>query len=145
MHTTNIQNDDCFALRQASRHISKLYERHLSEVGITASQFSVLRTLAGCEQLTMVELARAMVMDRTTLSRALQPLLRSGLVATRSALGGSYRRLLVLLTEKGVKKLDEAAAHWAIAQTRFEESFGKQQAAQLRSELYRMTSEELAR
>jgi hypothetical protein len=41
MHSDDLRNDDCFALRQAARHISKLYERHLSEVGITPTQFSI--------------------------------------------------------------------------------------------------------
>ncbi|TKC88708.1 MarR family transcriptional regulator [Trinickia terrae] len=140
MHSNDLQNDDCFALRQASRHISKLYERHLSEAGITPTQFSILRTLDHGSNLTMAELAKAMVMDRTTLVRALQPLLRRGLVVA-PAEGQSNRRLRVVLTRRGLAKLDEAAAHWAAAQASFERSFGQQQAAHLRNELFRMTGD----
>lgn len=139
MHSNDLPDDDCFALRQASRHISKLYERHLSEAGITPTQFSVLKTLSRCTNLTMAELAKAMVMDRTTLVRALKPLLRRGLVLA-PAEPQSNRRLRVVLTRRGLTKLDEAAAHWATAQASFERSFGQQQAAHLRSELFRMTS-----
>lgn len=138
MHSDDLQ-DDCFALRQASRHISKLYERHLSEADITPTQFSILRTLDRCPNLTMADLAKAMVMDRTTLVRALKPLLRRGLVVA-PADGPSNRRLRVVLTARGSSKLDEAAAHWAAAQACFEQSFGQQQATHLRSELFRMTS-----
>ena len=81
MHSDDLRNDDCFALRQAARHISKLYERHLSEVGITPTQFSILRTLSRRPGLTMADLSRTLVMDRTTLVRALKPLLRRGFVA----------------------------------------------------------------
>jgi DNA-binding MarR family transcriptional regulator len=140
MHSNDLLDDDCFALRQASRHISKLYERYLSEAGITPTQFSILRTLAQCPHLTMAELAKAMVMDRTTLVRALKPLLRRGLAAA-PAEGQSNRRLRLALTRNGLTKLGEAAAHWATAQACFERSFGQQRAAYLRSELFRMTSD----
>ena len=89
----------------------------------------------------MAELAKAMVMDRTTLVRALKPLLRRGLVLA-PAEGQSNRRLARRAhPTKGLTKLDEAAAHWAAAQASFERSFGQQQAAHLRSELFRMTSD----
>jgi DNA-binding MarR family transcriptional regulator len=138
MHLNDLQDDDCFAIRQASRHISNLYERHLSEAGITPTQFSILRTVGHRPSLTMAKLAKAMVMDRTTLVRALKPLLQRGLVVAPPE-GQSHRRLRVVLTRRGLMKLDEAVGHWATARARFERSFGKQQAAHLRAELFRMT------
>ena len=138
MQLDDLQDDDCFALRQASRHISKLYERHLSEAGITPTQFSILRTVSQRPSLTMARLAKAMVMDRTTLVRALKPLLQRGLVVA-SFEGQGRRRLRVVLTRRGSTTLDEAVVHWATAQARFERSFGKQQATHLRTELFRMT------
>jgi DNA-binding MarR family transcriptional regulator len=138
MQLDDLQDDDCFALRQAARHISNLYERHLSEAGITPTQFSILRTLRRCPSFTMATLAKAMVMDRTTLVRVLKPLLQRGLVLALSE-GKNHRRLTVALTGGGLRKLDEAAVHWATAQACFERSFGRQQAAHLRNELFRMT------
>ncbi|MEX3985365.1 MarR family winged helix-turn-helix transcriptional regulator [Paraburkholderia sp. EG287A] len=138
MHVNDLQSDDCFAIRQASRHISNLYERHLSEAGITPTQLSILRTVGHCPSVTMAKLAEAMVMNRTTLVRALKPLLQRGLVVAPCE-GQSHRRLRVVLTGRGLMKLDEAVVHWATAQARFERSFGKQQAAHLRTELFRMT------
>ncbi|MGA7817148.1 MarR family winged helix-turn-helix transcriptional regulator, partial [Caballeronia sp.] len=67
MHTKIQRHDDCFAIRQAARHISQLYERHLSEVGITPTQFSIVSALDTTPDMTMAELAEAMVMERTTL------------------------------------------------------------------------------
>jgi DNA-binding MarR family transcriptional regulator len=55
--------------------------------------------------------------------------------------GQSNRRLRVVLTRKGSAKREEAAPHWAAAQASFERSFGQQQAAYLRNELFRMTSD----
>jgi DNA-binding MarR family transcriptional regulator len=139
MQLDDLQDDDCFALRQASRHISKLYEFYLSEVGITPTQFTILRTLGDFSSLTMAKLAKAMAMDRTTLVRALKPLLQRGLVVA-SFEGQGRRRLRVVLTRRGSTTLDEAVVHWATAQACFEQSFGKQQAAHLRTELFRITA-----
>jgi DNA-binding MarR family transcriptional regulator len=142
MHSTDLSDDNCFcfALRQASRHISNLYERHLAEAGITPTQFTILSTLFSCSNLTMAELAKVMVMDRTTLVRVLKPMLTRGLVAS-FADDDDARRLRVELTGAGRTKHDEAVAHWAAAQACFEHRFGQQQAALLRSELFRTTSD----
>jgi DNA-binding MarR family transcriptional regulator len=137
MHSDDL-HDDCFALRQAARHISKLYERYLSEAGITPTQFSILRTLSRGPGLTMAELSKAMVVDRTTLVRTLKPLLRRALVSAPAEAHGTRR--VVRLTPLGQAKLDEAAVHWAAAQARFEQCFGRHQAACLRDELFRMTN-----
>lgn len=129
------EHDDCFAVRQAARHLSQLYERHLSAAGLTPTQFSILGTLGRGPSLTMAELAQAMVMERTTLVRALRPLLRSGLVADAAA----TRRRQLALTSCGRARLGAAGVHWRAAQDEFERRFGPQRAAWLRRELFRIT------
>jgi len=138
MNPISSETDDCFAVRQAARHISKLYERHLSKVGMTPTQFSILSMLDRDPRSTMVQLADALVMDRTTLVRVLKPLLRDGLVVapTEERL---KRRLRLMLTEKGRARLEQAAAHWRAAQADFEVVFGREQAVHLRNELFRIT------
>jgi DNA-binding MarR family transcriptional regulator len=147
------EHDDCFAVRQAARHLSQLYERHLSAAGLTSTQFSILGALgtheasAAASSLTMQQLARTMVMDRTTLVRALRPLLRSGLVADVADVAGGAgrtgasdcRRRCVALTAAGRERLGVAGVHWRAAQDEFERSFGAQRAAWLRRELLRIT------
>jgi DNA-binding MarR family transcriptional regulator len=138
MHTDTPENDDCFAIRQAARHISQLYERHLSEAELTPTQFSILAALRQGNILTMLELAQVMVMDRTTLVRALRPLLRNGLIADEPD-GQGTRRLQLTLTQNGRARLDQAMTHWLAAQDEFERKFGARQAAMLRRELFRLT------
>src|SRR5471032_1857726 len=65
---------NCFAIRQAARFVSQLYERHVSQAGVTAAQFTLLAAIHRRPGVTMAELADAMVMERTTLVRALKPL-----------------------------------------------------------------------
>jgi DNA-binding MarR family transcriptional regulator len=140
MHTDSPENDDCFAIRQAARHISQLYERYLSQADVTSSQFNILATIKRGSKLTMIELAQAMVMDRTTLVRALRPLQRNGLVANE-ANGNGVRRLELTLTENGQARLEEAMVYWRLARDEFQRQFGQQQAAALRDELFRLTRE----
>ncbi|WP_118184271.1 MarR family winged helix-turn-helix transcriptional regulator [Paraburkholderia phosphatilytica] len=132
---------NCFALRQASRFVTQLYERHLAEVGVTAAQFTILAKLARRPNLTMVELADAMVMDRTTLVRALKPLQRDGFIASDSA-EHDTRTYVFSLTESGERVFDEAAAAWRAAQEEFEAKFGKSRAKLLRKELFSLTEAE---
>ncbi|MGV2288245.1 MarR family transcriptional regulator [Trinickia sp. YCB016] len=130
--------DDCFAIRQAARYVSHIYDKHLARVGLTTTQFSILGRLKRLGPLTASQLAEAMVMERTTMVRAIQPLNRDGLVA--SAPSESDRRALsIRLTELGVQKLASAAIPWQTAQEEFEQRFGTQRAASLRQELFALT------
>ena len=135
------EHDDCFAVRQAARHLSQLYERHLSAAGLTPTQFSILGALGRGSSLTMVELAGALVMERTTLVRALRPLLRGGLIADVAAADAeaTVRRRRLALTPDGRTRLAVAGVHWQAAQDEFERRFGPQRAAWLRRELFRVT------
>ncbi|MEI6001557.1 winged helix-turn-helix transcriptional regulator [Paraburkholderia bengalensis] len=131
-------DDDCFAVRQAARYVTQLYDRHLGQVGLKTTQFSIMCRLHNRKWMTMKELADSMVMERTTLVRAIQPLQRDGLVYTEAS--RSNRRVLtVMLTTAGEERLREARDHWHAAQSEFEQHFGPQRAASLRAELFDVT------
>ncbi|MBB5411483.1 MULTISPECIES: MarR family winged helix-turn-helix transcriptional regulator [Paraburkholderia] len=129
---------NCFALRQAARHVTQMYERHLGSVGLTAAQFTILAKLARTPNLPMAELADAMVMERTTLVRAMKPLQRDGLVLAEAA-DHDNRTLLFSLTEKGETTFDQASVAWRAAQDEFEKKFGRARAKTLRTELFSIT------
>ncbi|MCC8393019.1 MarR family transcriptional regulator [Paraburkholderia sp. MMS20-SJTR3] len=135
-------DDDCFAIRQAARHVSQLYDRHLSKVGLTITQFSLLVRLKRVGPMTMKQIAEQMRMQRTTLVRTIQPLRRDGLV-TSDALGADARTLLISLTAAGEQRVSAGRAHWYAAQAEFEDRFGEQRAAALRSELFAITKDSL--
>jgi DNA-binding PadR family transcriptional regulator len=63
-----------------------------------------------------------MVMDRTSLYRALVPMLKAGWIAVASADSG--RAKIASLTGDGRRVMDEAAPHWEAVQVRFVEAFG---------------------
>jgi DNA-binding MarR family transcriptional regulator len=85
---------------------------------------------------SMSELADALVMDRTTLLRAVKPLQRDGLVAAKRGEGdGDPRQVSFSLTSAGRNKLKAAMARWMSAQQEFEAQVGPARAARLRSDL----------
>jgi DNA-binding MarR family transcriptional regulator len=132
---------NCFAIRQAARYVSQLYERHMSEVGLTAAQFTIVAAIGRQPGVQMAELSDAMVMDRTTLVRALQPLQRDGLVEAAQESAGS-RAVGLHLTSIGKETLVKAQAAWRAAQDEFEQKFGEKRAKALRKSLFELTAME---
>jgi DNA-binding MarR family transcriptional regulator len=128
--------DHCnlFAARQASRFMSQLYERHLVKAKLTASQLSILSVIHHCPGIVMTDLAATMVMDRTSLLRALKPLTRDGLVC-ESANTPASRRLSLSLTDAGQLRYRDALQLWKIAQQEYEAIVGADEATSLRQSL----------
>ena len=127
---------NCLALRQAARHATQLYDRHLAAEGLKTSQYSILAKLARLGPQSINSLAAMMVMDRTTTTRAVQPLARDKLVAI--APGEDERTRMVRLTPTGEKRAKAAAAAWRAAQKEFEAGYGAADAEKLRVELARV-------
>ena len=76
----------CYALaaRKSDRYLSRLYDGHLAPTGLSVSQFAILGLLRAHGPLKIAELADRLVMERTSLVRALRPLQASGWVAAKS-------------------------------------------------------------
>jgi DNA-binding MarR family transcriptional regulator len=129
---------NCFALRQAARFVTQLYERHLSQADVTAAQFTILSRLASRPDATAVELSDDLVMDRTTLVRALKPLQRDGLVLTAAA-EHDTRTLIYRLSAAGLRRYDKAHGLWLDAQAEFEQHLKRDRAKALRAELFALT------
>jgi DNA-binding MarR family transcriptional regulator len=129
---------NCLAIRQAARHVSQLYDRHLAAEGLRTTQYSILAKLLRLGPLSVNKLAGMMVMDRTTLGRAVRPLERDGLVAIGSGRDGRTRA--IRLTPTGAQRLKAATGRWQEAQRQFEIAYGSAEAAALRSALARVVS-----
>ena len=123
----------CFNLRKAARAVTQLYDAALEPAGLRATQFSLLAVLAGRDAVTITDLARAMVMDRTTLTRNLRPIEKQGLVAI--APGDDRRTREVRLTQRGRTALTRATPRWRHAQTRMLDALGDRRARRLLGEL----------
>jgi hypothetical protein len=68
----------CFDLRKATRAVSRLYDDFMRDEGLNITQFSLLRLIRAEKELSISTIGRYMVMDRTSITRALAPLERDG-------------------------------------------------------------------
>lgn len=127
-----------FALRQAARCVSAVYERHIAKAGLTASQFSILTALRDSPAIAVQDLAERLVMERTSLVRAIQLLVRDGLVRQQHS-PVHARKQVLSLSDAGAAKLVEASIHWDAAQAEFEAAIGVEQAQALRVSLFELT------
>ena len=110
-------------LRKITRTVVQAYEDALRPSGITISQFSTLGTLNQTGPISMLRLAEAMELDRTTLARNLKPLERDGLVAITP--NESDRRAKVIqITQAGGQALEKAAPLWQSVQQQFVNGLG---------------------
>ncbi|MFK3795509.1 MULTISPECIES: MarR family winged helix-turn-helix transcriptional regulator [unclassified Pseudomonas] len=123
----------CFAARRHARLLTRLYDRHLAEAGISTSQFSILTVVQERPEILIAELAEVMVMERTTLVRALKPLQNEGLLLSHPA--GPRGAIKLSLSAAGEAKRKEAAPLWQAAQHEREEQIGKERAVALRESI----------
>jgi len=132
----------CLAVRQAARHVTQFYDQFLTPVGLRTTQFSILTQLQRLGPLTINALAARLIMDRTTVGRTIQPLVRRRLVAiVRHSRDRRCKELQ--LTALGVERLREAVKCWVQAQQRFAEIFGAERAADLCALLHAVSASEL--
>lgn len=112
----------CANLRQATRAVTKLYDDALKPAGLKVTQFGLLGSVAALGSATLGELAKEMVVDRTTLTRNLEILEARGLVASEE--GADRRERQLRLTEEGDAALNAAYPLWQAAQKRVMELTG---------------------
>jgi DNA-binding MarR family transcriptional regulator len=113
----------CFDLRKATRAVSRMYDDFLRDRGLNITQFSLLRLIRTEKELSISTLGRYMVMDRTSITRALAPLERDGLIHTRP--GADKRIRIISLTNKGRKLVEDAQPKWRRAQEALMDTVGE--------------------
>ena len=106
----------CNTLRRASRAVSRLYDEELRPSGLRTTQYSLLRLLQRSGEVRQRDLGRLTLLDETTLTRNLRPLVENGWVALRP--GADRRERLATLTPEGLAKVAEVLPAWERAQER---------------------------
>jgi DNA-binding MarR family transcriptional regulator len=104
----------CLASRRTARTITRVFDRHLRPQGLRATQFSVLVVLALTGSMPMRRLAKALGLERTTLTRSVALLERRGwVVGGRS---DDARERPIDLTAAGRRQVEAAFPAWEAAQ-----------------------------
>ena len=111
--TTLLVRDCCLCLhvQRAARALARRFDEALHPVGLTNGQFSMLMSLNRPKPPAMATVASLLAMDRTTLTAALKPLERRGLVRTARDPDDGRSRLMAL-TPKGRGVLARAVPVW---------------------------------
>jgi len=101
----------CLHVQRAARAMARHFDEALRPVGLTNGQFSLMVALNRPKPPTMGDVAAVLAMDRTTLTAALKPLERHGLVSV-TVDGTDRRRRRLALTAQGRHRLAEALPIW---------------------------------
>jgi DNA-binding MarR family transcriptional regulator len=104
----------CSALRMVTRAVTQLYDDALRPSGLRVTQFSTLATLAHRGEANLRQLADALALDQTTLTRSLTLLERDGVIERVPHPDARIKALR--LTAKGARALKVARPLWAQAQ-----------------------------
>ena len=123
MDVTEPTNCTCFGLRKAARAVTQMYDQALKPSGLRTTQFSLLAVTERAGPRRMAEIAELLVMDRTTLTRNLKPLLDQGLL--ERVAGADRRRRPIAITAKGRAALAQALPYWREAQMHMAGSLGR--------------------
>ena len=113
---TNLQ------LRQLMRRVAQHYDAEVGKTGLKGTQYSLLSYVFKLGPIRPGELAQAMMVDASTLTRNLKPLIDAGWVTLTA--GSDGRSRLVSVTDTGRDKRAEAQRHWKIAQEQLNELLG---------------------
>ena len=116
-------------LRQLMRRIDQHYDAELAKAGLRTTQYSLLSYVVKLGPLPPGELARAMKMQASTLTRNLQPLVAAGWVQTGA--GTDARSRSITATPAGREKRIEAQRRWKVAQEALNQRLGAQRVAAL--------------
>jgi DNA-binding MarR family transcriptional regulator len=111
--TTLLVRDHCLCLhvQRTARALARRFDDAFRPLGLTNGQFSLMMSLNRPEPPGMASVAGLLAMDQSTLTAALKPLQRRGLldIATDPA---DRRARLIVLTPKGRRLLVRAVPIW---------------------------------
>ncbi|MFN3461936.1 MAG: MarR family winged helix-turn-helix transcriptional regulator [Oceanibaculum sp.] len=134
--TTLLVRDTCLCLhaQRAARSLARRFDDALRPVGLNNGQFSLMMSLNRPEPARMGDVASLLAMDRTTLTAALKPLTRRGLVEILTDPKDRRSRRLVL-TDAGRALLAEAVPVWERTHAEIDRLLGGADPQRLRDDL----------
>ena len=118
--------------------MARQYESALSNAGVSATQYAILRALQRQGPLPLSRLADLLVLERTSLYRTIRPLQKQGLVKTRATTDQRIKEIVLMAA--GLRKIKEAYPHWVDAQRAFLKQVGAAHWKRMAAELSDVTA-----
>ena len=100
----------CLKMRMASRIATQFYDKKLKPIKIKITQFTILSIIASSNNKTVSSLSSELLMDRTTLTRSLDILIKQKLI--KNIKSTDARERIVQLTTQGHVVLEQAIPLW---------------------------------
>jgi DNA-binding MarR family transcriptional regulator len=123
----------CFQFRKASRSVTQLYDQILAPIGLRSTQVVILVASQVLGPCGFARLARELVMDRSTITRNLQPLVAQGLLKVTGKIGRGGKS--VEITPAGQQALANAIPYWDEAQGQLRKHLGQDRWDRVMSDL----------
>jgi DNA-binding MarR family transcriptional regulator len=124
----------CLHTQRAARALARLFDNALRPFGLSNGQFSLLMALNRPEPPSIGALAPFLAMDRTSLTAALKPLERRGLVRIEPD-KADRRSRLIAITADGVALLEAALPTWRETHARLDAALSDGAPGRLRADL----------
>ncbi len=128
----------CTTVKKLSRTLGRTYDAALTESGVSNTQLAVLRAISRQDGMPLVRVAEDLEMDRTSLYRAIAPMVRDGWVEVAG--GEDARSRAARLTAKGSELLEAATKSWRAVQEHVVGKFGKKAYRSLLADLERLAA-----
>jgi DNA-binding MarR family transcriptional regulator len=109
-------------LRQLMRRVAQLYDAEVGKAGLRGTQYALLSHAVKLGPVRPVDLAAAMRIDASTLTRNLRPLVDAGYLTLDP--GPDARSRFVNATPAGREKRQEAQRRWRVAQESLNQRLG---------------------
>jgi DNA-binding MarR family transcriptional regulator len=126
----------CTTTKKLSRILGRIYDDALAGSSINITQLAVIRCISRREGEPLARVAHELEMDRTSLYRAIAPMIRDGWIVVTS--GTDARSRAAKVSKKGKQIMMKAARGWDDLQGRLIRGFGASQYAALMTELNRL-------
>jgi DNA-binding MarR family transcriptional regulator len=138
--TSHYVRDTCLCLQvqRTARALARRFDDALRPLDLTSGQFSLLVSLNRATPPSIGSVASLLAMDRTTLTAALKPLERRGLVRVSIDVKDRRSRLLKL-TAKGRALLSRAVPIWEAAHVAVEKRLANGDPQRFRTDLYALS------
>ncbi|MBL4891912.1 MAG: winged helix-turn-helix transcriptional regulator [Rhizobiaceae bacterium] len=121
---TDVASCTCTNIRKAARIVTQAYNDALRPVDLRSTQFTLLANLTRKGDTPLTQLAEAMVMDRTTLTRNLKPLERRQLIHIGHEKDQRVRKIGI--TPAGKQIFEDALPLWQEMQKQIAQGMGQQ-------------------
>jgi DNA-binding MarR family transcriptional regulator len=129
----------CFQAQRTARALSRRFDEAFRPLGLTSGQYSLLVSLNRPAPPSIGSVASLLAMDRTTLTAALKPLERRGLIIV-SIDPRDRRSRLLKLTAKGRALVTRAVPIWQRTHRAVEKLLPNADPDRLRTDLHVLTA-----